>query len=438
MPKRKTDEEVSNILLSYGYKKVGLYDISTSPIKCLDNDGYIVYPSLSGLAHGKIPSRFHKANPDTIENIRHYIDINHIDVKLCSNNFINSHSKLLFQCKCGNLYETSWSNFSFKNKHCCNECIDHSDIRVPFDSIQKTLSNNGLTLLFSEDEYIGISNTKLPIMNAIGYKALFSETYYYREHTESEWFHPSNPYTIDNINTYLTNTTNGEYLCVSDVYYGNKEPIIILHNECGHTFEAKWINLYRKPSENEPNRHGTQCPYCTGLRNQSLHAVVLKQMFKKLKPGTIIEDQSCRNPLTNCILPTDIVNHNEKIVIEIQSWWHDREYQQVKDKIKKDYWENKGYTVYTPDIRDYSVIDMVKLFFPNISKIPEWIDYRFCNKLNIDMAQDLLNSGLIVTKVAKKMGVSSHRIYDAIYSHKLFYPSNYPNKTLTRQNDYNN
>lgn len=435
MSKNKTNEEVRKILLSYGYIQIGKYENARKSIKCEDSDGYIVYPVLYRLYDGKIPFRFHHSNPSTIENIKHYIDMNCINVELCSKEFINSKSKLCFRCACGKLYETTWDKFAYKKKHCCNECSSYGNGYMPFENILESLSNKNLIPLFSKNEYVGVHDTKLPIMNSIGYKALFSQDYYYQDVIEPEWFHPSNPYSIDNINIYLSNTTNGEYSCISKIYYGNRKSITILHNKCGHTFETKWANLYRKPSENEPNRHGTQCPYCTGLRNQSLHAVVLKQMFEKLKPGTVIEDQSCRNPLTNCILPTDIVNHNEKIVVEVQSWWHDREYQKIKDKIKKDYWENRGYTVYTPDIRDYSVVDMIKLFFPDVSTIPDWVDYKFYNKLNVDLAQDLLNTGLTVSEVANEMGVSTHRIYDAIYSHKLFYPSSYPNKTLTRQND---
>jgi hypothetical protein len=438
MPRRKTDAEVRDTLLFYGYTKIGPYSLTTKPIKCLDSDGYIVYPSLSSLEHNKIPARFHKANPDAIENIKHYIKNNNVDVRLCSEVFIDSHANLLFQCKCGNFYEASWSNFAFKDKHCCNNCAKYTGEKVPFDTIRTHLANRSLTLLFTEEEYTGIKTTKLPIVNNYGYKALFSEALYYRENSEPEWFHPSNPYTIENINLYLSKTTNNAYLCVSDVYVGNKEPLVIMHKECGRTFDAKWINLYRKPSKNEPNRHGTQCPYCTGLRLQSLHAVVLKQIFQRLKPDTVIEDQSCRNPLTNCILPTDIVNHNDKVAIEIQSGRHDIEYQKIKDKIKKEYWENRGYTVYTPDIRNYSVLEMVQLFFPSIFEIPEWVDYKFGNKLDIDMAQNLLNNGFIVSEVANKMNVPPHRIYDAIYNHKLFYPYNYPNKTLIQQNDYIN
>jgi hypothetical protein len=437
MSKRKTDEEVQNVLFSYGYYKIEKYINNNTPIKCLDKEGYIVYPTLQHLKDGKIPCRFHKSNPHTIHNIKKYIEFNNINVKLLSEQFINSHSKLLFVCACGELYETSWSNFMFKQKYCCNKCGQASPNKIPFDDVVKVLSNKNITLLFSEEEYNGICNTKLPIRNHLGYKALFSPEYYENLNKEPAWFHTSNPYTIENINLYLSANMDDEYICVSEKYLGNKKPLSILHTKCNHIFEAKWINLNRKESESDPNRHGTQCPHCTGLRYQSLHAVVLKQMFEKLRPGTVVEDPSCRNPLTGCILPTDIVNHTEKIAIEIQSWWHDRDEQKIKDKIKKEYWEQRGYTVYTPDIRQYKVIDMIRLFFPDCSEVPEWVNYDFYNKLNIDIAQSLLNCGLLVSEVAAQMDVSSHRIYDAIYNKRLFYPKNYPNKHLLKTRNYN-
>lgn len=437
MGKKHTNDEVKEILLSYGYIQLEQYVGARLPIKCKDLDGYIVYPVLYRLYEGKKPLRFHKSNPNTIENINHYIKSNNINVRLCSDKFIDAKSKLLFECSCGSLYEASWDNFESKDKHCCNACSSCGNNRVPFNKIIDLLSKNGLMPLFSEEEYIGIKNTNLPVSNSFGYKAPFLSEYCYRKDIEPAWFHVSNPYTIDNINLYLFNETNGEYECISEKYVGNKEPLIILHKKCSRTFKTKWINLYRKPSDKEPNRHGTRCPYCTGLRSQSLHAVVLKQLFLQLKDGTVVEDQSCRNPLTNCIMPTDIVNHKEKVVVEIQSWFHDFEDRKIKDKIKKEYWESRGYTVYTPDIRNYTVLGMAKIFFPDLDNIPNWVQYDFENKLNVDVAQNLLNSGLIVTDVALEMGVSPHRIYDAIYSKRLYYPNSYKNKNLIRSNYLN-
>ena len=437
MSKERTNDEVKDILLSYGYTQIGPYNGARVSIKCEDSDGYVVYPVLYRLYEGKRPLKFHRSNPSTIENIKHYIDINGINVKLHSSEFIDAKTKLWFQCACGNLYDTTLSNFMSNAKHRCNDCSSYGNNYVPYEKIVQLLSNSGLIPLFSVDDYVGIRNTRLPIVNSIGYKAPFLSEYCYRENVEPAWFHTSNPYTIENINLYLFNETDGEYECVSDVYLGNKEPLTILHKKCNRTFESKWINLYRKPSEKEPNRHGTRCPYCTGLRTQSLHAVVLKQLFLELREGTVIEDQSCRNPLTNCIMPTDIVNHQEKIAIEIQSWFHDFEDRKIKDKIKKEYWENCGYKVYTPDIRDYTVLEMAQIFFPDLDRIPNWVQYDFESKLNIDIAQELLNSGLLVSEVALEMGVSAHRIYDNIHNKKLFYPDHYKNKSLVNPKHIN-
>lgn len=432
MSKARTNNEVSEILLSYGYIQIGQYTGARNPIKCNDSDGYVVYPVLYKLHEGKKPLRFHRSNPNTIENIKHYIRINNINVELCSSEFVAAKEKLSFRCVCGNLFEVSWSNFVSKEKHCCNDCSSYGSNRIPFKKVVSLLKDKDLHPLFNEDEYIGVRNTKLPIANSIGYKALFTSEYLYRDNIEPAWFHISNPYTIENINLYLSNETNGEYECVSTVYLGNKESITIFHKKCNRTFESKWINIYRKPSVKEPNRHGTRCPFCTGLRLQSLHAVVLKQLFLRLREGTVIEDQSCRNPATNCIMPTDIVNHKEKIAIEIQSWFHDFEDRKIKDEIKKKYWESIGYIVYTPDIRHYTVLEMAQIFFPNLDKIPDWVQYDFENKLDVDAAQELLNNGLLVTEVAQAMDVPSHRIYDAIHSKRLRYPDNYKNKNLIK------
>ena len=75
MGKKRTNDEAKEILLSYGYIQLDKYTSSRSPIKCNDLDGYIVYPVLYRLYDGKKPLRFHKSNPDTIENINHYIKI---------------------------------------------------------------------------------------------------------------------------------------------------------------------------------------------------------------------------------------------------------------------------------------------------------------------------------------------------------------------------
>ena len=71
-------------------------------------------------------------------------------------------------------------------------------------------------------------------------------------------------------------------------------------------------------SDKYNSRHGITCDKCDGI-NESLHALVLKQVFMHEYPDTILEDRSCVNPITNAVMPTDIVNHKMKIAIEIQN-----------------------------------------------------------------------------------------------------------------------
>ena len=427
------DDNMYEEFCNAGYYPIGVDNIDfKGKVKCTDIDGYIVYPTVKNIRNNKKPLRFHASNPDTINNIKHYIDVNNIDAVLISDTYIDSHSSLIFRCSCTKLFSASWSNFSSKNKHKCNECtLGKPSHVVPYKHIIYLVKRANLTPLFSDRDYTGISDGSAVVKNDCGYKAIL--TYQFVEQNKSPvWFHKSNPYTIDNINVFLNITTNNEYECISSSYSGKDGDLEVLHKKCGRTFHTTWGNLNRMPSSKEPNRRGTRCPYCTGLRIQSLHAVVLKQLFLKLRDGTVVEDQSCRNPMTNCILPTDIVNHNEKIAIEIQSWFHDFDDQKIKDKIKKDYWVNRGYTVYTPDIRDYTVLEMAKIFFPYLDKIPDWVQYDFENKLNVDVAQKLLDNGLLVTEVALEMGIPSHRIYDAIYSKRLKYPDDYKNKKIIK------
>ena len=147
-------------------------------------------------------------------------------------------------------------------------------------------------------------------------------------------------------------------------------------------------------------------------------------MFLHYYPDTSIEDKSYINPKTNKICPTDIVNHRLKIAIEVQSQWHDFEDIKIKDENKKKYWISNGYKFYDPDIRNYSILDMCKIFF-DINSIPDWINYEYSNKLNIKKIQYLLDNGKILSEISNELNIDKHRIYDAIYDKKIFYPKNY-------------
>lgn len=170
--------------------------------------------------------------------------------------------------------------------------------------------------------------------------------------------------------------------------------------------------------------NGILCSNCDELL-ESVHAVVLKQLYVYYYPDTIIEDPSCINHNTNKIMKTDIVNHRLRVAIEIQGQYHDRDEQQIRDKIKKEFWLNMGYKFYDYKIEGVSVLDYVKLFFPDLEEIPKWIKMDYGKKLNLVEIQNMLNKGFKIADIAEKLNIQTHRIYDALYSNKIFYPQNY-------------
>lgn len=252
-----------------------------------------------------------------------------------------------------------------------------------------------------------------------------------RQNKSGKVFSKNNRFVLENIKKYICEDTNDEYEYVNGEFENAYSQFEIRHKSCGRIFRSKWCNIHRSASEKEPNRHGTRCPFCEANQLESTHALVLKQIWLHEKDGTVVEDMSCINPNTNRPLPTDIVNHKEKIAIEIQSWFHDFEDQKEKDAIKKNYWIDKGYKFYAVDQRDYTVLGMINIFFPYIKEIPLYVDFEYSNKINDVKIQEMLNNGFSVSEIADIERCKPHTIYDAIRYGRIEYPQNYKNKSFT-------
>lgn len=284
------------------------------------------------------------------------------------------------------------------------------------ENVRNILKEKQIILL--EDNYVD-AKTRMLCMDNEGYYVYVVLSNLLTRNGIGRRFDKSNKYTITNINHYLK-LNNIHFECMSKEFISANEKLLFKCTLCGEKVEIPWRNVNKNDNA---NRSHVICENCDG-RNESLHASVLKQLFLHYYPDTSIEDKTYINPITNKICPTDIVNHNLKMAIEIQSQWHDYESIKQKDTMKRKFWLSKGYRFYSPDIRDYTILEMCQLFF-NINSIPNWINYNYSNKLNIKTIQDLLNLGNTITDVANKLNINKHRIYDAIYSGKLYYPSNY-------------
>lgn len=426
--RKYTEENFIDALKSYGYEYIdGEYENVCSKLKCYDVEGYIVYPCFDKLEHSlKKPIRFHKSNPDVEYNIQHYLELHpECECTYVSGKYENSRSILTFRCKCGNLFKTSFQNVRYKKKYKCDTCSGYTK-NLSFDKIKTNLENKGFFLIIDEKDFKGITLSPLTCVDKDGY--LYDVIY---DQVMNNHFPfsvaKSNKYSIQNINTFLKNNTNGQYVCLSTSYNDRKDLLLFKHLKCGREFKNSWANISRKRCLNSisENKTGAKCPHCECSQLESTHALVLKQVWLHEYPDTEVEERSCINPNTNCSLPTDIVNHKLKIAIEVQSWFHDFDDQKEKDKIKENYWKSIGYNFFAVDHRDYSVLEMIQIFFPYINEIPKYIDLSYSNKIDEMKVQNLLNDGYSVKEAANKLNYKVHAIYDAVGAGKIIYPDNY-------------
>lgn len=203
------------------------------------------------------------------------------------------------------------------------------------DNVRKLLKENNIRLL--ENHYVD-AKTKMLCLDSEGYYVYIILSNYLSRGSIGKRFDKTNDYTIYNINHYLE-LKNVHFKCISKKFNNANEYSQFECLLCGEKVNTPWRNVNKNDNK---NRSHVICPNCDG-RTESIHALVLKQMFTHYYPDTIEEDKSYINPITNKICPTDIVNHRLKIAIEIQSQWHDFKDIKIKDKMKKNYWISKGY-----------------------------------------------------------------------------------------------
>jgi len=104
--------DIKNFVESLSYKLIDKnYINARSKLILKDNEGYFLNSSLDNLKHGYIPMRFHKNNPYTIKNIKHWLKLNNKLFELVSNEYINSSKLLKWKClkeDCNDYFYLSW------------------------------------------------------------------------------------------------------------------------------------------------------------------------------------------------------------------------------------------------------------------------------------------------------------------------------------------
>lgn len=252
-------------LKEYGYIYIsGEYVNCKSILKCYDIEGYIVYISFDRLENHKSskPQRFHKNNPNTEYNIMIYLQRHHECLcKYHSGKYVDAKSILDFECKCGNIFSTTFDNVRHFHKNKCDTCSGYN-LNLSFNDVKNNLSRKGYFLTISEKDYKGITLSPLTCTDKDGYKYNVAYDSVMRDR-KMETFSSSNPFVIDNINLYLQKHTKGEYKCISNKYIGAREPLEILHVKCNRIFQQSWMNISRKRYLDKlgDNKTGSQCPF---------------------------------------------------------------------------------------------------------------------------------------------------------------------------------
>lgn len=122
-------EKISEKKINEILNKRGLSLFEGEPLNIKDKaiyinkGGYKVYMSIGQLQRGHDLKFFHTFNPFTIDNIKCYIKEKNANCKLLSDEYKGySPEKLLFQCKCGELYETTFGDFKARDQFHCYSC----------------------------------------------------------------------------------------------------------------------------------------------------------------------------------------------------------------------------------------------------------------------------------------------------------------------------
>lgn len=253
------------------------------------------------------------SNPYSIENIKHYIEINNLPVELISENYNGTFSKMKFKYFCCNkIVEISWHSFKKLKQYKCYECYyktEHSkDKMLSKSKVLNEFNKNGYILL---EEYKN-ANKSILCKNQEGYIGVLSYSnmmigkspYYFKK---------GNPYTINNIKQFLLNN-NAEYEILSNDFNGYHNDIKWKCKICGNEFYTSWGNI----SSRIKNNHLKYCNNCRpksyieSLTNDYLNNNNIEHIQQY-----IFED--CKNQRN---LPFDFYIPNKNICIEVDGEQH--------------------------------------------------------------------------------------------------------------------
>ncbi|MBM7835712.1 hypothetical protein [Clostridium sardiniense] len=120
--RRNNIEDVKRVFIKNGFtplfKEVERND---QKVTALNEEGYLIYSTYNNVKLGFSSYIVHPSNPYTIYNVKLYIKHNNLNCELLSEEYHSRDEKLIFKCKCGNIFYTRWGTF-ISGKNRCDIC----------------------------------------------------------------------------------------------------------------------------------------------------------------------------------------------------------------------------------------------------------------------------------------------------------------------------
>lgn len=266
------------------------------------------------LINGAKPLKYHNSNPYSIDNIKNFIKIKNLNLELLEDKYVSTRELMKFKCGCGSIFKMSLETFMYSKriKAQCNKCGYSECISKrlkPREEIEQILKNKGFIWL--DKKYIN-KKTPLNVMDKMGYKyRMYIKTLETCKITYP--FKDTNPYTIENIKTYLQ-INKIETQLMSETFESTTKPLI-WKCFCGEIFEATFTAF--KHCEK------TRCRRCTKVQSHGEFKVeeYLKSQNINYKKEYVFSD--CKN--SNSLRFDFAILNNEnnvKALVEVDGRQH--------------------------------------------------------------------------------------------------------------------
>lgn len=256
--KRFTFDEVKHIFECNGYRLVSKeYVNSVTNLTIEDSEGYLYYTCVGHFNRKGSKSRlckFHTSNIHSWQNLNNFVRINYPDFRLHGSEYINMFQRVVLETKEGYKCDIEIKQlvkgvkllmFLTYNPY----ALDNLKIFV------KSVLPDFEVLT---DKYKGV-HSEFKLKDSLGYEYVCTKLIIGAGNKPSK-FHPSNPYSIENIKKWIV-LNKREIELISTEYKGGKTPLEwkCLKHDCMSVFKSNFDSIQRA--------HG--CSYCAGKKFNS-------------------------------------------------------------------------------------------------------------------------------------------------------------------------